>query len=87
MGTSALPLAQPRAYTAAMRAAWRRLSRGVQRIFRLLVLFAVLRLALGVAMLVFDRHAVAWGYEATLVVLAAVIVYVGVALAVRRRPA
>ena len=87
MGTSALPLAQPRAYTAAMRAAWRRFSSGVQRIFRLLVLFAVLRLALGVAMLVFDRRAVAWGYEATLVVLAAVMIYVGVALAVRRRPA
>ncbi|MHB8376698.1 MAG: hypothetical protein ACYDEB_07050 [Dehalococcoidia bacterium] len=71
-----------------MRAAWHRVSGGVRRIFRLLVLFAVLRLALGVAMIVaFDRNAVAWGYEATLVVLAAVTVCVGVALVVRRRPA
>ena len=57
----------------------------VQRVFRLIVLFCALRLAFGVgAILLFDRGAVAWGWELTIVVLAAVAVYVLVALALRR---
>lgn len=62
-----------------------------RRVFQLVVLFCALRIAVGVgAILLFDRGAVAWGTELTAVVAAAVVVYVGVALAVRRyaaRPA
>jgi O-antigen/teichoic acid export membrane protein len=71
-----------------MIAAWRRVVDGVRRLVRVLLLFAVARVVLGLALiLLFDREAVAWGYEATLVVLAACIVYAAVGLAVRRRPA
>ena len=49
----------------------------VQRIFRLLVGLAAIAL--------FDRDAVAWGWEATAIVLAIVIVYALVGVAVRRR--
>ncbi len=64
--------------------AWRRTVATGRRIFRLLVLFAVLRLVAGIALLaLFDRDAIAWGYEATLVVIAAIVVYLLVALAVR----
>ncbi|MBI5284730.1 MAG: hypothetical protein HY874_06515 [Chloroflexi bacterium] len=65
--------------------AWRGMAARVQRVFRLIVLFCALRLAFGVgAILLFDRGAVAWGWELTAVVVAAVAVYVLVALAVRR---
>jgi hypothetical protein len=71
-----------------MRAAWQRCGRVVQRIVRVLVLFAIARLILGLALILFfDRGAVAWGREATLVVVAAAMVYAAVGLAVRRRPA
>lgn len=71
-----------------MRATWHRLTEGVRRIFRVLVLFAVARLVFGIALIaVFDRGAVAWGREATLVVVAAVVVYGLVGLAVSRRSA
>ncbi len=64
---------------------WRGIVGRVQRVFRLIVLFCALRLAFGIgAILLLDRGAVAWGWELTLVVLAAVAVYVLVALAVRR---
>jgi len=65
---------------------WRRTAVMVRRIFRILVLFAVLRLLLGVAIIVvFEREAIAWGYEATLVVAAACVIYVGVAFCLTRR--
>lgn len=71
-----------------MRATWHRLTEGVRRIFRVLVLFAIARLALGIVLIaVFDRGAVAWGREATLVVVAAAAVYALVGLAVSRRTA
>jgi len=67
--------------------AWRRFTEGVRRIIRVLLLFAIARVVFGIALIfVFQREAVAWGYEATLVVIAAALVYLGVALAVRRRP-
>ena len=57
----------------------------IRRTFRILALFALLRLLLGVAIIaLFDREAVAWGDEATLVVAAACVVCVAVALSVRR---
>ena len=68
-----------------MMKAWRGFTGRVQRIFRLIVLFCVLRFAVGLgALLLFDRDAVAWGPELTVLVIAIVAVYVGVALAVRR---
>ncbi len=57
----------------------------IQRLFRLVVLFILLRLVVGIAVLVFfDRDAVAWGWIVTFVVIAMLAVYVLVALAVRR---
>ena len=69
-----------------MREAWRSLGSRVQRIFRLFVLFLVLRLLAGLAaIVVFDREAIAWGWEATAVVLAMIIVYALVGAVLRRR--
>jgi hypothetical protein len=57
----------------------------IQRIFRLVVLFCVLRVAAGLAaILLFDRDAMAWGVELTLIVVAMLAIYLLVALAVRR---
>jgi membrane protein implicated in regulation of membrane protease activity len=68
-----------------MRARWHSIAAKIQRLFRLVVLFIVLRLVVGIAVLLFfDRGAVAWGWPMTLVVLAMLAVYVLVALAVRR---
>ena len=68
-----------------MLARWRAFSSKIRRLFRLVVLFCVLRFVVGIAfLLVFDRGAVAWGPELTVVVVAIVAVYVLVALAVRR---
>ncbi len=68
-----------------MFARWHSLAAKIQRLFRLVVLFIVLRLVVGVAVLLFfDRGAVAWGWEVTLVVVAMLAAYVLVALAVRR---
>jgi hypothetical protein len=51
---------------------------------RLLVAFAIARLALGAVVLVLlDRSAVAWSVELTAIVTAAFLVYVAVALALR----
>lgn len=56
----------------------------LRRLWRLLVLFAVLRITLGAAvLLLFERDAVAWGPELTAVVLAALLIYVAVALVLR----
>ena len=58
----------------------------IRRIFRIVVLFAVLRLLLGVAIIaLFDRDAIAWGYAATLIVTSACVVCGGAALCLRRR--
>lgn len=72
---------------------FRRLGGRVQRVWQIIVLFCVLRIVVGLgAVLLFDRDAIAWGPELTLIALGGVVVYVGVALAVRwwappRRPA
>ena len=63
---------------------WRAFVAKTQRIWRLFVLFIVLRLLAGLAMVVFDRDALAWGWQATVIVLGALAVYFVVALALRR---
>lgn len=64
--------------------AWRNIVAKTQRVFRLVVLFIVVRLVVGVAVIVlFDRDAVAWGPELTIVVLGALAVVLLVGLAVR----
>jgi hypothetical protein len=63
--------------------ALRRIAAQLRRLWRLLVLFVVLRLAAGVALIAVDGG-VAAGIELTLIVAAAVAVYGAVALAVRR---
>ena len=64
--------------------AWRNIVARTQRVFRLVVLFIVVRLVVGVAVIVlFDRDAVAWGPELTIVVLGALAVVLLVGLAVR----
>lgn len=69
-----------------MRSLWHAFTGRVRQILRVLVLFAIARAVFGVALILFfDREAVAWGYEATLVVVAAFVVYVAVGFAVRRR--
>jgi amino acid transporter len=68
-----------------MRARWQNFTSRIQRLFRLVVLFCILRFVVGIAVLLFfDRSAVAWGAELTLVVVAMLAVYLLVALAVRR---
>lgn len=48
------------------------------------MLFCALRFVAGIAAIVlFDRDAIAWGPELTLIVAAMAVVYLGVALAVR----
>lgn len=62
------------------------MTEGVRRIFHVLVLFAIARLVLGVALIVvFDRGAVAWGREATFIVVGVGAVYALVGFAVSRR--
>ncbi len=64
--------------------AWRNIVAKTQRVFRLVVLFIVVRLVVGVAVIVlFDRDAVAWGPELTIVVFGALAVVLLVGLAVR----
>jgi hypothetical protein len=55
----------------------------IQRWWRLLVLFLILRLGVGVALLAFDAD-FARGIELTVIVAASLAVYLLVALAVRR---
>lgn len=68
-----------------MRARWHAASAKIQRLFGLLVLFCALRLIVGIVfLLVFNRGAVAWGWEVAIVVATMLGVYVPVTLAVRR---
>ena len=68
-----------------MLARWHAFASKIQRLFRLIVLFCVLRFIVGIGfLLIFNRGAIAWGPELTAVVVAMVAVYVLVALAVRR---
>ena len=65
--------------------AYRSVARGIRRIVEIALLFAVLRLAFGlVLILLFDRGAVAWDYEASAITALAVVVYLAVGLSVRR---
>lgn len=65
---------------------WQRVSTRVQRLWRWLAIILVARLLIGVlAIAVFDRDALGWGYEATVVVAAAAAVYGVVGLTMRRR--
>ena len=74
----------PGTYTRRMLNAWRSTVAKTQRLFRLVVLFLVLRFVVGFAAIaLFDRNAIAFGPELTAIVLAMVVVYVLVALAVR----
>jgi hypothetical protein len=71
-------------YTPAMMRRWHNIVAKTQRVFRLVVLFLVVRMIVGIAMIVFfDRNAVAWGPELTVVVLGALAVVLLVGLAVR----
>ena len=55
------------------------------RVFRFILLFAVVRIIVGVAAIAFfDRGAFAWGPELTIIVAVAAVVYLAVALCVRR---
>ncbi|HZP58515.1 MAG TPA: hypothetical protein VFC53_13345 [Dehalococcoidia bacterium] len=55
------------------------------RLLRLLLLLAAARFATGLALIaIFDRGSVAWGWQATAVVLASAAVYLAAALALRR---
>jgi amino acid transporter len=68
-----------------MRVRWHAFTSKVQRVFRLVVLFFVLRFVVGIAfLLLFNRDAVAWGWELTAIIVAMVLVYGLVALAVRQ---
>ncbi len=63
---------------------WRNVAARVRTAFRVLVLFLVVRLVVGLAMIAFfDRGAVAWGPELTLVVIGVLAVVLLVGLAVR----
>ncbi len=66
-----------------MHDALRSLFAKLQRLWRLLVLFLVLRLIAGVALVAID-DGFAWGTELTLIVGAAIVIPILVALAVRR---
>lgn len=64
---------------------WRSTKRRLGQILQVILLFAIVRTLFGVGMIAFfDRDAVAWSAEMTLVTLAAVAVCVAAALAVRR---
>lgn len=64
--------------------AWRRFAAKARRAWRVVVLFCALRFVAGVAAIaIFDRGAIAWGPELTVIVAAMVVVYLLVALAVR----
>ncbi|HYM14409.1 MAG TPA: hypothetical protein VEZ14_02495 [Dehalococcoidia bacterium] len=67
-----------------MMEAWRGLKGKARRVWRVVVLFCVLRFAVGVvALLFFQRDAIAVGPELTVLVAATLAVYLLVALAVR----
>jgi hypothetical protein len=61
-------------------------ARGIRRIVEIALLFAALRLVLGLALILFfDRDALAWGYETTAIVIMSVAIYLAVGLSWRRR--
>ena len=63
----------------------RRTGARIRRVFRLVVLFLVLRTVAGIVMIAFfQRDAVAWGPELTAITVGVFVVCIGVALAVRR---
>jgi len=65
--------------------AGRRAISALQRVMEIILLFAIVRVIVGVTMIaLFNRDAVAWGIELTLIVALTFAVCVGVALAVRR---
>lgn len=67
-----------------MRARWHAFASKVQRLFRLVVLFCILRFVVGIGVIVlFDRDAVAWGWQLSLIVAGAIIIPIAVALVVR----
>lgn len=71
-------------YTHAMIRAWRNFAARVRTAFRFLALVLVVRVIVGVAVIIFfDRDAVAWGPELTIVVIGALGIVLLVGLAVR----
>ncbi len=67
-----------------MFSAWRNFAARVRTAFRFLALFLAIRVAVGVAIIVFwKRDTVAWGPELTAVVAGALVVVLLVGLAVR----
>ena len=83
-GTDRGAAAVPPRYTHAMIRAWRNFAARVRTAFRFVALFLVVRLIVGIAVIVFfDRDAVAWGPELTIVVVGAFAAVVLVGLAVR----
>jgi hypothetical protein len=70
-----------------MRTFWQRMTSRARFIFRLLLLFAVARVAVGIVLIALDSDRAAWGVEATLIVIAGLCIYLAVALAVRARSA
>lgn len=68
-----------------MRAHWHAATARLQRLFRLVILFCILRFVVGIAMVaVFDRDAVAWGWHLTAITAAAIAIPTAVALILRR---
>lgn len=64
--------------------AWRNFGARIRTAFRILALFLVVRIIVGVGVIVlFDRDAVAWGPELTVVVIGALAIVLLVGLAVR----
>ncbi len=73
-----------RRYNPAMIRTWRNLVAKTRMLFRLIVLFLIVRFIVGLTMIAFfDRGAVAWGPELTVVVVGALAVVLLVGLAVR----
>lgn len=66
-----------------MHEALRSIASKLQRLWRILILFLVLRLIAGLVLIAFD-DSFAWGIELTLILAVAVTVCLLVALAVRR---
>jgi hypothetical protein len=62
---------------------WRRASTFLSRVATVIVIFCLLRIAVGIGLLAFADNG-AWGMEATLILAAAVVICLAVALAVRR---
>jgi len=63
---------------------WRSLGARAQWALQLLVVFAIARVIAGLIMIAFVSDAIAWGYEITAIIAGCAVVYVLVALAVRR---